>query len=432
MLRAVAVLVVTICHAKFEASRIGDLPGAMPTATVAGLATFGVQLFFVISGFVMVYATEPLFGTRRGLFVFLERRIVRIVPLYWVVTTFYLALTLVFAKFDKGYPASFVVASYLFIPLARPDGTIEPLVGQGWSLNYEMLFYAVFALTVIHSRRVSAIIVTVALLTAVVVGELFHSQLPFVVAVWAAPVLLYFVFGIWIGLAYREGWSLSQVQGLSLIGSGCVLLGVEYYWAPQSSLAVVALWCVPPMFVAGASLPRLSLKGPFWSAAMVIGAASYALYLFHAVPIRVLFFFARWIGLNIGRAPLTYVFVSVMIAIALAIAIHYLVERPLLKALRWRGPAKSPRPKAEGLDKSVEPISKSFEEDDEAGELHEAKEVLRIELPADKNAALPLNPGKEPFDQPAPGISPKSASILRGALATIGSVRRDHLDAVFA
>lgn len=147
----------------------------MPTATVAGLATFGVQLFFVISGFVMVYATEPLFGTRRGPFVFLERRIVRIVPLYWVVTTFYLALTLVFAKFDKGYPASFVVASYLFIPLARPDGTIEPLVGQGWSLNYEMLFYAVFALTVIHSRRVSAIVVTVTLLTAVVVGELFHS-----------------------------------------------------------------------------------------------------------------------------------------------------------------------------------------------------------------------------------------------------------------
>ena len=80
----------------------------------------------------------------------------------------------------------------------------------------------------------------------------------------------------------------------------------------------------------------------------------------------------------------------------------------------------------------LEPISKSFEEDDEAGELHEAKEVLRIKLPADKNAALPLNPGEEPFDQPAPGISAKSTTILRGALAAIGSVRRDHLDSVFA
>jgi exopolysaccharide production protein ExoZ len=353
VLRAVAVLVVTICHAQFEASRIGDLPGAMPTATVAGLAGFGVQLFFIISGFVMVYATEPLFGTWRGPFVFLERRLVRIVPLYWVVTTFYLALTLVFAKFDKGYPASFVLASYLFIPAARPDGTIEPLVGQGWSLNYEMLFYAVFALTVFQSRRMSATVVTLVLFAAVAMGELLHPQLPFVVAVWTAPILLYFVFGIWIGLAYREGYSLTRVQGLALIGIGCVLLGVEFYWAPQSSLAGFAMWCVPPLFVAGASLPKFSLKGLFWSAVMVMGAASYALYLFHAVPIRTLFFFARWIGLDIGRAPLAYVCVSVMIAIALAIAIYYLVERPLLKALRWRGPAKSPRPKADGLDKSV-------------------------------------------------------------------------------
>ena len=82
--------------------------------------------------------------------------------------------------------------------------------------------------------------------------------------------------------------------------------------------------------------------------------------------------------------------------------------------------------------KMLEPISKSFEEDDEASELHKAKEVLRMKLPADKDATLPLNPGEEPFDQPAPGISPKSASILRRALAAIGAVRRDHLDAVFA
>src|SRR3974377_424400 len=81
---------------------------------------------------------------------------------------------------------------------------------------------------------------------------------------------------------------------------------------------------------------------------------------------------------------------------------------------------------------SLEPISKSFEEDDETGELHEAKEVLGIKLPADKNAALPLNPSEEPFDQPAPRIPPESASILRSALATIGSVRCDHLDTVFA
>ena len=66
-----------------------------------------------------------------------------------------------------------------------------------------------------------------------------------------------------------------------------------------------------------------------------------------------------------------------------------------------------------------EPISKSLEEDDEASELLEAEEVQRIELPADEDAALPLNPGEEPLDQPAPGISAKAAAILRSALAAI-------------
>jgi hypothetical protein len=94
----------------------------------------------------------------------------------------------------------------------------------------------------------------------------------------------------------------------------------------------------------------------------------------------------------------------------------------------WKPIATAPK---DGREK-LEPISKSSEEDEEAGELHEAKEVLRIKLPADKNATLPLYPGEEAFNQPAPGISPKPSSSLRGALAAIGSVRRDHLDTVFA
>ena len=81
---------------------------------------------------------------------------------------------------------------------------------------------------------------------------------------------------------------------------------------------------------------------------------------------------------------------------------------------------------------SLEPISESFEEDNEAGKLDKAEEIVGVVLPANEDPALPLNPGEEPFDQPAPRLSPESASILRGALATIGSVRCDHLDAIFA
>ena len=94
----------------------------------------------------------------------------------------------------------------------------------------------------------------------------------------------------------------------------------------------------------------------------------------------------------------------------------------IYEAVNWFGGRawdENKRLKSNGEKRILEPISKSLEEDDEASELHEAEEVLRIELPADKDAALPLNPGEEPFDQPAPGISAKAAAILRSALAAI-------------
>jgi hypothetical protein len=60
---------------------------------------------------------------------------------------------------------------------------------------------------------------------------------------------------------------------------------------------------------------------------------------------------------------------------------------------------------------ALEPISKLPEEDEPASELHETEEVLRIELPADEQAAAPLNPGEKAFDQPAPLIAAKLATV---------------------
>jgi hypothetical protein len=68
--------------------------------------------------------------------------------------------------------------------------------------------------------------------------------------------------------------------------------------------------------------------------------------------------------------------------------------------------------------KSLEPISKSPEQDDEASELNEAEEILGIVLPAHQDTTLPLYPGKEALYQPAPCVSPHSAAVLRRLLHT--------------
>src|SRR5262245_12900896 len=78
----------------------------------------------------------------------------------------------------------------------------------------------------------------------------------------------------------------------------------------------------------------------------------------------------------------------------------------------------------------LEPISKSPEEDNEAGELNEAKEVLWMIFPADEDSALPLDPGEEAFDQPAPQEASQAAPVLRRRFRSIRAVWRDHLDAI--
>ena len=138
ILRAVAAIAVVVSHAAQNLDRFAIAPNTSHFF-VSGAA--GVDLFFVISGFVMVYASEPLFGSASGAVTFLYHRIVRIVPLYWLATTFYVIVAVLLPGLGTAYPIRTVAASFLFIPTLLPDGGIHPVVLQGWTLNYEMLFY---------------------------------------------------------------------------------------------------------------------------------------------------------------------------------------------------------------------------------------------------------------------------------------------------
>ena len=91
------------------------------------------------------------------------------------------------------------------------------------------------------------------------------------------------------------------------------------------------------------------------------------------------------------------------------------------------GPKRRPRRKELSW---LEPISKSPKEDNEAGELNEAKEVLWMIFPSDEDPTLPLDPGEEAFDQPAPQEASQAAPVLRRRFRSVRAVRRDHLDAI--
>jgi len=328
-LRALAATAVVFAHFQMDLGRLLNARDALPDLT---LGNAGVDLFFVISGFVMVYASEPMFGRTGGPLQFMTRRLIRIVPLYWLVTTLYLVMALAIPAFEKSYSVASVVASYLFIPWPRLDGIMQPLVGQGWTLNYEMFFYAIFAAAVLAPRRIAVALASGVLIVAVGAGQLYPPASP-ILAFWFEPIVLEFVFGMVVGLAYREGFRLPKPVALLTVLGGFALMFVAhgYFESRLLSLGLPAA-----VIVAGAAFGDFSLRSPAWRPIAVVGDASYALYLFHSIPVRVILIGATWMGIDIASRPWPYLAAAVVGAIALAVAIYYLFERPVVRLLRRR------------------------------------------------------------------------------------------------
>lgn len=175
---------------------------AASSVTFSTLAA-GVDLFFVISGFIMVYSTGG--GTTVSAFEFLERRLIRIVPLYWLATGLAVVVLLLAPQLARQTVLTFphVLASIAFFPALHPSApTIyAPLVYVGWTLNYEMLFYALFATGIGFGRLSPGRVVAIAstpILTLSAIGFIFFPR--GLLGFYANPIMLEFVFGMCLAL----------------------------------------------------------------------------------------------------------------------------------------------------------------------------------------------------------------------------------------
>lgn len=292
-LRAIAAIAVVIRHALTETGDFG---------WVAQMGGAGVDVFFVISGFVMAYTSD---GTSAR--AFLARRIVRIVPIYWLCT---LALVAVAASGlayqSQDIAPARVLASLFFI---EPN----PVLFVGWSLNYEMFFYLVFAATLaVGLGRWSAVVVPLLMVASVASG------LPGV----SRPIVLEFAFGVLLCAAYRRG--LSGRFALPALLLSAAIFAVTSMAAAQSPAGLLSesvrwlWWGAPAVLIVYASL----WWKPKWT---LLGDASYAIYLAQVFVMTLL-----------GKAllyPATPVWLAVALAIVfslvLGVLLHLTVEKPL-------------------------------------------------------------------------------------------------------
>jgi exopolysaccharide production protein ExoZ len=343
ILRALAALAVIYAHIRYDFSvkfGIADFPPRI------ALADGGVDLFFVISGFVMVYASENLFGRTGGAREFLARRIMRIVPLYWATSLVALAYILIRQRASDLVPhavfAEWAASSFLFLPYARTNGEMSPLNGVGWTLNYEMLFYAIFAIAIGLPRRAAVAAVTL-LFTAMVLIGLRFGPLPEPFAFWCDPLILEFVLGMLVTLSLREGLLLP-----SWLAHGIVLAGLAVFLA-EDHLGVasrVLRWGMPSaLIVAGLTLNAgssdTSRSGRLAQLFVFFGEASYSLYLVHPFALtapRLLNFGLAGAGIVPPSQPWLYVSLQLAAALAAGVIVYLAVERPTTRALRraWR------------------------------------------------------------------------------------------------
>lgn len=296
-LRAIAALMVVLFH-MFTS-------GLFDQSWASTWLRGGVDIFFVISGCIMMKSTQAGEYSPSSFYL---RRVIRIVPLYWIAT--------IAALMAAGWTGWHSIASFLFLPAVSPtDGLLQPVLHPGWTLNYEMFFYLLYGLllTVTVTRRIYAI---TALFSLLVVGD---HLLDFgtVAGFYSNDIIFEFIFGMLIAQSSRK-------LSLWLFPAGFMMMVIGYQLTDIRilSLGVPAMLIVWSFISAEANMPQIKLL-------RLAGDASYAIYLFH---LSILGAFAR---LWSSFLPMSFWFIFPAFAtvVGVGIAIHLWIEKPLTTSL---------------------------------------------------------------------------------------------------
>jgi exopolysaccharide production protein ExoZ len=299
----------------------------------AHFGTVGVDLFFMISGFIMWTTTQ---GQNRGPAAFWLARAIRIVPLYWLFTAAYVVVALVTPEsfFKLKLDPAHIVKSFLFIPAEHPNlGLPAPVLTLGWTLNYEAFFYVFFGLCLlICDLRIRFIVLAAIFCALIVLGNWLQPTGP-ILSSYLDPVMLEFLSGIILAILSPYLARCGAVLGALLFAAGVVWIGVVY--AHEMALPRLVSHAVPSiMAVTGALMLEPWARAHQSRLGLLLGDASYSIYLIHPFAQRVfLLAVIHTVGLS-NISPTVYIFSAFFIAILAGVICYLVLERPVLRVGR--------------------------------------------------------------------------------------------------
>jgi exopolysaccharide production protein ExoZ len=328
LLRAIAALSVVYVHCTHKEGYY-NLPS---------FGHFGVDIFFVISGFIIAYMVSK--NTDH----FLIKRIIRIVPLYFLVT---IAIVLTSMEpinlINKTISVSDFIRSILFIP-PESGNKDSPIIGQGWTLNYEMFFYAIMYLCIIFTKKYLTI-VCLSILALIIIGLNLLNPANYIMAYYKNSISLEFIYGIALyhfykyvntsKISFNKTAKVIILLSLAIISYGFLAFNDfakfishrEYLFDGIPALILVASILFLEENIKPAKIILFGIK---------LGEASYAMYLIHFLMVN---FLGK--GLNkimgansIFAIELIKVIIAFTVTIFFSIIIHKFIDNPIQNYFR--------------------------------------------------------------------------------------------------
>lgn len=334
-LRGLAALGVVVFHASI--SLLENDKALIPF----GIGNAGVDLFFVISGFIMYFTTAHRTVVASEFYL---KRLIRIFPLYFCASTLAFLGACLAPHLVTRFSASpnEYIRSILFIPYycthCQPEEGIKqlirPEVGQGWTLNYEVFFYLVFGLCLCVPRRfrVQSVVMIFTLLSAL--GIVFRPVDP-VLHTYTDSLQCEFIFGVLIGYFFLSKVpKLLRSLGVTVLIAGGATSVIVQLLIPHSLPRVLG-YGLPAASVVGCAL-FLELAGliprlPFF---LVLGDASYSLYILHTFVLAILRRgWQRLFNVNLAGTHIAFIMCSIVIAEMCGVVVFKYAERPVTLTL---------------------------------------------------------------------------------------------------
>ena len=294
--------------------------GLMPASQLSfGVGAAGVDLFFVLSGFIIAHSSS------RSARHFLAHRLIRVVPAYWIATIIAAFMTL--RHIDVAEASGWLAQSLFYLP--GPGGR-PALIFVAWTLVYELAFYLLFWLALRFGKRRAP---WLALFALTLLGFLSFPGAP---GPW--PLLLEFALGVGIFLLSERGAlrAVPGAAGLALALLGLVLLPsvlalTSYDSDDYQGLARVLWWGLPSAaIIFGVVIAEQRGLAITSKAALLLGAASYAIYLLHPIVV------GQILQLPPAEPPFTWLCLILALAFTIGVSVvfHLWIEAPLLRWMR--------------------------------------------------------------------------------------------------